>query len=255
VAKKGLFLGAPALRAPQQNGKLLNWHQLLTLRRLGALTLAVVGLAVCFPAAASGQIYSWRDAEGRLVLSDRPLATVSRTFAVREASMIRSSRPVSSRAIAGYDGVIATHASHHGVRPELVRAVIQTESAFNPYARSVKGALGLMQLMPATAFELGVVNPFDPVENIRAGVAYLRQLLDRYNNNEELALAAYNAGPGAVDKYGAVPPYRETRNYVARVRGRTGLTTRSALTRIYRSVDVIDGREVPRYSNVGPSAR
>jgi soluble lytic murein transglycosylase-like protein len=215
----------------------------------------VVALAVCFPAAASGQIYSWRDGEGRLVLSDRPLATVGRTFAVREASMVRSSRPVSGRRAGEYDGMIVTHASHHGVRPELVRAVIQTESAFNPYARSAKGALGLMQLMPDTANELGVFNPFDPAENIRGGVAYLRQLLDRYSNNEELALAAYNAGPRAVDRYGAVPPYRETKNYVARVRGRTGLTTRSALTKIYRSVDLIDGREIPRYSNVHPSAR
>jgi len=230
---------------------------LLTLKRLCALMVAVAGLAVCFPAPAVAQIYSWRDTEGRLVLSDRPLAKVSRTFAVREAAMIRSTRPVpvASRRSTEYDGVIATHAARNGVRPELVRAVIQTESAFNPFARSVKGALGLMQLMPQTATELGVLNPFDPVENIRGGVVYLRRLLDHYNNNEELALAAYNAGPRAVDRYGAVPPYRETRDYVARVRGRTGLTTRSARTRVYRSVEVIDGREVPRYSNLRPSSR
>jgi soluble lytic murein transglycosylase-like protein len=225
--------------------------------RFCTLTMAVIGLGLCVPAPAGAQIYSWRDADGRLVLSDRPLAKVSRTFAVREASMVRSTRPVllTNRGTAEYDGLIATHAARNGVRPELVRAVIQTESAFNPFARSIKGALGLMQLMPQTATELGVLNPFDPAENIRGGVTYLRRLLDRYNNNEELALAAYNAGPGAVDRYGRVPPYRETKNYVARIRGRSGLTTRSPRTRIFRSVDVIDGREVPRYSNLRPSTR
>jgi soluble lytic murein transglycosylase-like protein len=229
----------------------------VTFKQTCALLVAAAGLAVCVPAAAEAQIYSWRDAEGRLVLSDRPLGRVSQTFAVREASMIRSTRPitVASRRASDYDGLIAANAARNDVRPDLVRAVIQTESAFNPFARSNKGALGLMQLMPDTATELGVLNPFDPAENIRGGVQYLRNLLDRYGNNEELALAAYNAGPSAVDRYGSVPPYRETRNYVARIRGRSGVTTRSPRTRIYRSVDVIDGREVPRYSNLRPSSR
>ena len=118
-----------------------------------------------------------------------------------------------------YDGMIEEHASAQGLNPELVRAVIHAESAFNPRARSVKGAMGLMQLMPATAREYGVLDPYNPAENIRAGVAYLKSLLLRYSNNEELALAAYNAGPTAVEKYGAVPPYRETRNYVEKIRG------------------------------------
>lgn len=219
------------------------------------MTLTAIGLAAVLPAAAEAQIYSWRDAEGRLVLSDRPLAAVARTYAVRESKTIRSSRRVSWIRMADYDHLITTHAARNGVRPELVRAVIQTESAFNPRARSVKGALGLMQLMPETAAELGVSDPFDPAENIGAGVTYLRRLLDRYGNDEELALAAYNAGPTVVDRYHSVPPYRETKNYVARVRDNTGLVTRSARTRIYRTVEVIDGREVPRYSNVRPSAR
>ena len=122
-----------------------------------------------------------------------------------------------------FDPLIRQHASRQGVRADLVRAVIQVESAFNPRAVSPKGAMGLMQLMPATAKEFGVADPFNPAENIRAGVSYLRRLLDRYNDNEQLALAAYNAGPGAVDKYGIkVPPYKETQNYVHKITGIRG---------------------------------
>ena len=154
-----------------------------------------------------------------------------------------------------YDALIRRHASNYGVRAELVRAVIQVESAFNPRARSPKGAVGLMQLMPATAAALGVADRYDPAENIRGGVAYLSRLLRRYDGNEELALAAYNAGPQAVERYGNdVPPYRETRDYIRRVRTVTlGTTTRSK-TPIYRSLDIVNGRPIPRYSNVTPLA-
>src|SRR6185295_11975001 len=117
-----------------------------------------------------------------------------------------------------FETLISEHSRTQGVRADLVRAVMQVESGFNPYARSPKGAMGLMQLMPATAKQYGVKNAFNPAENVRAGVAYLRELLDRYDNKEELALAAYNAGPGAVDKHGqTVPPYRETQSYVAQI--------------------------------------
>jgi len=117
-------------------------------------------------------------------------------------------------------------------------------------ARSVKGAMGLMQLMPATAVAYGVTNAYDPAENIRAGVAYLRGLLDRYSQNEELALAAYNAGPTAVEKYGAVPPYKETKNYVAKIQQNAG--TRPTPLRVYKVVEWKDGREVIRYTNTPP---
>jgi soluble lytic murein transglycosylase-like protein len=110
--------------------------------------------------------------------------------------------------------------------------------------------MGLMQLMPATAVRYGVSNPYDPIQNIRAGVAYLRSLLDRYSHNEELALAAYNAGPAAVEKYGAVPPYRETRDYVKKIRNDAG--ARPAPTRVYRVVELKDGREIVRYTNTPP---
>jgi len=101
----------------------------------------------------------------------------------------------------------------------LIYAVIRQESGYDPYAVSHKGAKGLMQLMPATAKRFGVKDVFDPAENVQGGVKYLRQLLDRYDGDRRLALAAYNAGEGAVDRFGGVPPYRETQDYVDRIVG------------------------------------
>jgi soluble lytic murein transglycosylase-like protein len=109
-------------------------------------------------------------------------------------------------------------ARRHDVDPKLVHAVIRQESGYDPFAVSSKGAMGLMQLMPATADRFGVQNIFDPAENVRGGVLYLRHLLDRYNGDSALSLAAYNAGEGAVDRYGDIPPYRETVDYVSKVR-------------------------------------
>jgi soluble lytic murein transglycosylase-like protein len=114
-----------------------------------------------------------------------------------------------------YGDLIDRASSTHGVDARLVRAVIQVESAYQSGARSPKGAMGLMQLMPETARRYAVVNPFDPAANVEAGTRYLKSLLDRFPLN--LALAAYNAGEGAVERFGGVPPYPETRAYVGRI--------------------------------------
>lgn len=116
-----------------------------------------------------------------------------------------------------FDEMILAAAQRYDLEPSLLKSVVQAESNFSPTAVSHAGAKGLMQLMDATARQLGVVNSFDPEENIDGGAQFLRQLLDRYNGNEALALAAYNAGPGAVDRWGGIPPYLETQTYVPRV--------------------------------------
>ena len=121
-----------------------------------------------------------------------------------------------------YGEIIASLSAAHGVDPMLVRALIQVESNYRPKARSHKGAMGLMQLMPATAREYKVRNPYDPRANIAAGVKHLKSLLDRLGT-VDLALAAYNAGEGAVKKFNGVPPYRETRNYVSRILSLAGI--------------------------------
>jgi soluble lytic murein transglycosylase-like protein len=223
-----------------------------TRRALGRALLGVIS-ALCCAVPANAQIYSWRDARGVLVLSNRRPAQTGKTYAVPATEAVRATRYARMERGRVYDALIVEQATRKNIRADLVRAVVQVESAFDPAARSPRGALGLMQLMPATIREFGVSDPFDPADNVRAGVAYLRQLLDRYDNNEELALAAYNAGPLAVDRHGqTVPPYAETRDYVTRVNEMSSrpLAARDAV--IYRTIELIDGRPVPCYSDRRP---
>jgi soluble lytic murein transglycosylase-like protein len=136
---------------------------------------------------------------------------------------------------AGGAETLLASARRHGVDPLLVKAVILAESAGRRWATSPKGAMGLMQLLPATARRFGVADPFDPAQNVAGGTRYLRWLLDRFGGDVTLALAGYNAGGGAVDRHGGVPPYRETRNYVISVQSNHRLLRRRLAERLARA--------------------
>jgi soluble lytic murein transglycosylase-like protein len=165
--------------------------------------------------------------------------------------------PAGTLTHARLEELVQAAATRHNVDPALVRAVIETESGGNPHAISRKGAMGLMQLMPGTAMQLGVRNAFSPQDNLDAGVRYLRTLLERYNGDLDKALAAYNAGAGAVDRAGGVPRYRETQDYVRKVTnnyfatngsGHSGTPMKSRATpppahKMYQTVDA-QGRTV-----------
>ena len=133
------------------------------------------------------------------------------------ASSTQTSAPAAAGGALPFGAEIDAAASRHGVDPALLRALVRQESGFDPAARSPAGALGLTQLMPATARSLGVTNPLDPAQALEGGAKYLRQQLDRFHGDVARALAAYNAGPGAVERFGGVPPYAETQEYVRRV--------------------------------------
>ena len=147
-------------------------------------------------------------------MSTKAGASVSSSDKVFSPSSVAASKSASKEEL---DSLISKYASQNSLDPDFVKAVVKQESGFNPSAKSHCGAMGLMQLMPATASSLGVHNPYDPEQNIAGGTKYLKGLMDRFEGNKELALAAYNAGPGAVKKYGGVPPYRETQNYVKNI--------------------------------------
>lgn len=164
--------------------------------------------------------YRWKiDSLATDLVKEKPVMTEPPDTEIQP--ILPSANPATSRT--GYEAIIQKAAAAHDVDPDLIRGVIQVESSFNASARSPKGAMGLMQLMPGTARELGVNNPYDPEENVMGGTRYLKKLLNRYDGNVSLALAAYNWGMGNLENHPNGMP-QETRNYVSRI---TGLYSRS----------------------------
>ena len=197
--------------------------------------LLIMASLLALPALSEAQVYRYVDKDGVLHFTNVPTmpnhvkTPTLPPYAANFVNNMRSPAPrpfypfrslVSSCSLLNqnlYDPHIWFACQRYGLNYNLVKALIRAESAFDAGAVSPKGAMGLMQLMPETSRDLGVTHPFDPGENIDGGVRYLRFLMDRFNNNVALALAAYNAGPEAVQKHGGIPPYEETRNYVQRV--------------------------------------
>jgi soluble lytic murein transglycosylase-like protein len=192
-------------------------------RLFPASAVVVAGLLLAAPATANEWIYLQRQEDGvrsysqvrptqgsftRILVQGRPTATTS-CAGLNAASMRQRAEH--------YAPLIRRHAATHGLEPRLVSAVMRVESCYDRRAVSRSGARGLMQLMPGTALELGVRDSFDPEQNVEGGVRYLARMLKRFGNDLRLGLAAYNAGPEAVEAYRDVPPYPETRNYVTRI--------------------------------------
>ena len=173
-------------------------------------------MLLVFTLPASADIYKYVDAEGVIHLTNVPTQTgVKYTLIMREKRVLLDKKLGEN--ISQYDELIMKASGRYNVEPALVKAIIKAESNFNHRAVSPKGAKGLMQLMPATASSLQVRDSFHPENNIEGGVKYVRYLLNFFNGNLPLALAAYNAGENAVLRYGGIPPYRETQTYVRRV--------------------------------------
>ena len=182
----------------------------MTIRRSLLACLLVSG-AIALPLRARADVYVYKDKQGVLNFTNVPTHTGYR----RVIKDSHGPGPVLSAS--SYEEVIQSASERYGIDRDLIRAVIKAESNFNSIARSSKGALGLMQLMPDTARLHNVSDVFDPSDNIEGGVRHLKLLLGRYQGDLELSLAAYNAGVKAVEKYGGVPPFIETRDYIRRV--------------------------------------
>ena len=181
-------------------------------RHVGCFLPIFIMLTFFVISPAVADIYLYVDSEGVLHFTNTP---TSDKYKVYMQEPIR--RPKVLFTAGNYDDVISEAARRNGLSSSLLKALIHVESYFNPRAVSKKGAMGLMQIMPENLPLLNINDPFDPWENIMGGAAYLKAMLERFSGQLPLALAAYNAGPGAVEKYNDIPPYPETRNYVRKV--------------------------------------
>jgi hypothetical protein len=217
-----------------------------SLKILLAAASLLIGLS---PAAVNADIYRYTDDNGvvhftnvngggkkhKRVFTESPVPAQTPTSSPRTVS----TGPVTSANIpSSYLEIIDDACSRHGVDPSLVHALVKVESDFNPLALSSKGAMGLMQLMPETALTMNVKDSFNPAENIDGGVKYLRYLIDRYEGNLSLALAAYNSGETAVKKWGTIPPFKETQDYVQKI------------LRIYNGGGTAPANYVTRYTTI-----
>lgn len=189
----------------------------------GVLALGLCAL-LCFCTAVSAAVYVYEMPDGSRVITDHPI-NAKHSRMVRVAPDVKGAgrlaaqknSPVFREKPSTYDRLIRRYAEEHGVDFALIKAIMQAESSFNPYAVSSKGARGLMQVMPETASRYGVRDIYNPTENIRAGVEHLKYLSEIFNNKVYLVIAAYNAGENAVLRHRGIPPYEETQNYVRKV--------------------------------------
>ncbi len=210
------------MRAPyvRQDGMFLNrLLPAILFTLIFSFTSAIIPLSPSW-----ADIYKYEDKDGVVHFTNVPITATYRKVALPTYSTpVTPIKPPCSlmkpgaKGSTSYERRIQSTCLAYGLDHKLVKAVIQAESGFNPAALSPKGAIGLMQLMPETSKLMGVEDPFDPNQNIEGGVRYLRNMLDRFQNNLVLALAAYNAGPKAVERYNGIPPYDETLVYIQRV--------------------------------------
>src|SRR4030042_1427328 len=183
--------------------------------------------------AAYADIYKYVDENGIICYTDAPFGKKANRVIKEKADTTpvqQQTARTDSKGNTDYHGIVYEKAAVYNIDPSLIKAVIKTESNWNSRAVSRKGAIGLMQLMPATASDMNVRNPFNPEENIEGGTRYLKYLLERFNGDLTLALAAYNAGPKTVEKFGFVPPITETKQYVNKVLSLYNGKTRHLLT-------------------------